>query len=101
MRRPYLLFSLALIAACDPDLPIQSTPGDGGSEGGPGPIVNPPSPTDGGDDGGPTDGGDGGTDGGSLHPFTGSPSDFVAGEKLATTSPGPPDAYNAYVAWDA
>jgi hypothetical protein len=106
MRRPFLLslgLCVAIASACDPDLKIQKAPGDGGTEDGSGPLIPPPAPgDDAGDDGGPTEGGDGGGDGGGGgHPFTGSPADFAAGEKLATTSPGPPDAYNAFVAWDA
>ncbi len=97
------LVPMAVFAACDPKLEIQSTPGDGGTEGG-GPIVDPPPPPpssgDGGtgDDGGGTEGG--GTEGGvMLHPFTGSSADFAMGEKFQTTSSA--SSYFGYVAWDS
>jgi hypothetical protein len=103
MRR-LLLLSLVCGSwlACDPKLEIQSAPGDGGAEGGPTPTnPAPPAPPGGDDAGDASMGDDGGTEGGTGHPFTGSASDFASGEKFVTTSPGPPDTYNGYVAWDA
>jgi hypothetical protein len=89
----------AAFAACDPDLTVQSTPGDGGSEGGPGPIVNPPPADDGGGSEGGSEGGDDGGDASKSGHQVDGVNDFASGDKLTTTSSG--TGYNAYISWDA
>ena len=90
---------ILLVAACDPDLGIVTTPGEGGTETGASdaPVTPPPPP-----DGGPTTeagpGDDGGTDSGTTHKVDGV-NDFAPGEKLQTSSSA--TNYFGYAAWDA
>jgi hypothetical protein len=94
---PAIALGLLAAAGCDPDLGVVTTPGEGGTEGGPLEEASAPIPTG---DGGPT--AEGGTDeggtaeaGAAEHKIDGT-NDFTAGEKFATSSP----AYDAYVSWD-
>jgi hypothetical protein len=82
-------------AACDPDLGVVTTPGEGGvAEGGSdAPVVVPPV-----EGGTPSEGGtpvEGGVEAGIEHAIDGV-NDFAAGEKFASSSPG----YDGYVSWD-
>ncbi len=90
-----------VLAACDPDLGIVKTPGDGASveaAATDGSIAQPES------EAGPT--AEGGTDdagseaGVAGHKVDGI-NDFAAGEKFDTTSTAIDPSYHAYVAWDA
>jgi hypothetical protein len=84
------------LAACDPDLGIVKTPGEGGTSEAAAtdaPVTPPPS------EAGPTtEGGvdEGGTEAGAVAHVIDGINDFTPGEKLATTSAG----YDAYVSWD-
>jgi hypothetical protein len=87
---------LASLAACDPDLGIVKTPGEGGAEGGEadGPVQQPSPEAGETSETGPSS--EGGTEAGTNEHVIDGTNDFTAGEKLATTSPG----YDAYVSWD-
>jgi len=89
----------AAFAACDPDLKIQKTPGDGGVEGGGTPIAPPPADDGGSSEGGDDGGSESGTDSGPSGHQVDGVNDFAPGEKLVTTSSG--TGYNAYISWDA
>lgn len=101
MRRP-LFLSLVLLAACDPELTLKSTPGvdEGGAPEGGRAVTSPEQDagaqvTDAGDDASTTeDAGDAAT----AHQVDGV-NDFTAGEKLQTTSSS--SNYFAYASWDA
>ena len=88
--------ALLVLGACDPDLGIVKTPGDGGTAEAAatdGSIAQPET------EAGPTpDGGadDGGSEAGTATHVIDGTNDFTSGEKLATSSPG----YDAYVSWD-
>jgi hypothetical protein len=84
------------LAACDPDLGIVKTPGEGGTTeaGATDAPVTQPQP-----EAGPTpEGGadEGGSEAGAVTHVIDGTNDFTAGEKLATGSAG----YDAYVSWD-
>jgi hypothetical protein len=86
-----------VVGACDPDLGVVSTPGEGGAEASASEGSTPVQPVgEGGPatEGGPAD--DGGAEAGPTEHEIDGTNDFAAGEKLATTSP----AYDAYVSWD-
>jgi hypothetical protein len=92
---------LLALGACDPDLGIVKTPGEGGAAEAAatdGSVVQPAS------DAGPTtEGGpdDGGTEAGTVGHKVDGINDFAAGEKFDTTSTLIDPSYHAYVAWDA
>jgi hypothetical protein len=84
------------LAACDPDLGIVKTPGEGGTSEASAtdaPVTPPPSEAGTTSEGG-TD--EGGTEAGVVTHVIDGTNDFTAGEKLATSSAG----YDAYVSWD-